>query len=47
MCKCKDIQKKKKSRIGSAMGQQWFRNQNVNACYRFLNAYYFHDCVHR
>jgi hypothetical protein len=33
--------KRKKSRIGSIMGEEWFNNQNVNAYYRFLGVHYF------
>jgi hypothetical protein len=33
--------KRKKLGIGSRMGQEWFKNQNVNAYYRFLDVHYF------
>ncbi len=39
--------KRKKSRIGSRMGYEWFRNQNVDAYYTFLGVFYFHECIHR
>jgi hypothetical protein len=29
------------------MGQEWFKNKNVNAYYMFLGVHYFHECVHR
>jgi hypothetical protein len=40
MCKCKDTFLKK-SRIKLGMGQEWFKNQNVNAHYTFLGVHYF------
>jgi hypothetical protein len=38
MCKCKDIYFLK-SKIGLGKGQEWFRNQNVNAYYKFLGVH--------
>ncbi len=37
MCNCKDIFLKKNQELG----HEWFKNQNVNAYYRFLGAHYF------